>query len=36
MLNLFGDVATELLIRLDGNEGLFQAHVNGKTPVLAG
>ena len=23
MLGLFGDVATELLIRLDGDEGLF-------------
>ena len=25
MLQLFGDVATELLIRLDGDEGLFKA-----------
>jgi 3-aminobutyryl-CoA ammonia-lyase len=25
MLNLFGDVATELLIRHDGDEGLFAA-----------
>ena len=24
MLGLFGDVATELLIRLDGDEGLFE------------
>lgn len=26
MLALFGDVATELLIRLDGDEGLFRAY----------
>jgi len=26
MLGLFGDVATELLIRLDGDEGLFRAY----------
>src|SRR5438093_3994489 len=26
MLQLFGDVATELLIRLDGDEGLFRAY----------
>ncbi|HCZ15608.1 MAG TPA: 3-aminobutyryl-CoA ammonia lyase [Candidatus Accumulibacter sp.] len=26
MLNLFGDVATELLIRSDGDEGLFVAY----------
>jgi 3-aminobutyryl-CoA ammonia-lyase len=26
MLNLFGDVATELLIRYDGDEGLFRAY----------
>mgnify|MGYP001582177201 CR=1 FL=1 len=26
MLQLFGDAATELLIRLDGNEGLFRAY----------
>lgn len=26
MLNLFGDVATELLIRQDGDEGLFAAY----------
>lgn len=28
MLHLFGDVATELLIRLDGDEGLFVAYDN--------
>lgn len=28
MLQLFGDVATELLIRLDGDEGLFRAYEN--------
>ena len=26
LLALFGDVATELLIRLDGDEGLFRAY----------
>ena len=26
MLNLFGDVATELLIRHDGDEGLFAGY----------
>lgn len=26
MLQLFGDVATELLIRSDGDEGLFKAY----------
>jgi len=26
MLNLFGDVATELLIKYDGDEGLFKAY----------
>jgi 3-aminobutyryl-CoA ammonia-lyase len=26
MLALFGDVATELLIRLDGDEGLFASY----------
>ncbi len=38
MLNLFGDVATELLIRLDGDEGLFVAYemVEFKAPVYAG
>ncbi len=28
MLGLFGDVATELLIRQDGDEGLFKAYDN--------
>jgi 3-aminobutyryl-CoA ammonia-lyase len=38
MLDLFGDVATELLIRLDGDEGLFVAYdkVEFKVPVYAG
>ncbi|MHB9143901.1 MAG: 3-aminobutyryl-CoA ammonia lyase [Symbiobacteriia bacterium] len=38
MLGLFGDVATELLIRLDGDEGLFAAYdmVEFKAPVYAG
>ena len=38
MLDLFGDVATELLIRLDGDEGLFVAYdnVEFKAPVYAG
>ncbi len=38
MLNLFGDVATELLIRLDGDEGLFRAYdsVEFLAPVKAG
>lgn len=38
MLGLFGDVATELLIRLDGDEGLFVAYdkVEFKAPVFAG
>lgn len=38
MLNLFGDVATELLIRLDGDEGLFRAYdsVEFLAPVFAG
>ncbi len=38
MLNLFGDVATELLIRLDGDEGLFRAYdsVEFLAPVYAG
>jgi 3-keto-5-aminohexanoate cleavage enzyme len=38
MLALFGDVATELLIRLDGDEGLFRAYesVEFLAPVLAG
>ena len=38
MLNLFGDVATELLIRSDGDEGLFVAYDNVQfmAPVFAG
>lgn len=38
MLGLFGDVATELLIRLDGDEGLFRAYdaVDFLAPVYAG
>jgi 3-aminobutyryl-CoA ammonia-lyase len=38
MLALFGDVATELLIRLDGDEGLFAAYDSVKfvAPVYAG
>lgn len=38
MLGLFGDVATELLIRNDGDEGLFVAYsdVEFKAPVFAG
>ncbi|KAB3532735.1 3-aminobutyryl-CoA ammonia lyase [Alkaliphilus serpentinus] len=38
MLQLFGDVATELLIRQDGDEGLFVAYesVEFKAPVYAG
>lgn len=38
MLALFGDVATELLIRNDGNEGLFAAYesVEFLAPVYAG
>lgn len=38
MLELFGDVATELLIRRDGDEGLFCAYdmVEFKAPVYAG
>ena len=38
MLGLFGDVATELLIRMDGDEGLFVAYdcVEFKAPVFAG
>lgn len=38
MLALFGDVATELLIRLDGDEGLFVAYdnVEFRAPVYAG
>ncbi len=38
LLALFGDVATELLIRLDGDEGLFRAYdqVEFLAPVYAG
>lgn len=38
MLGLFGDVATELLIRYDGDEGLFRAYdsVEFLSPVVAG
>src|SRR5215469_7834374 len=38
MLALFGDAATELLIRLDGDEGLFRAYENVEflAPVFAG
>jgi 3-aminobutyryl-CoA ammonia-lyase len=38
LLHLFGDVATELLIRSDGDEGLFVAYDNIEflAPVFAG
>jgi acyl-CoA thioesterase FadM len=38
MLQLFGDVATELLIRYDGDEGLFRAYesVEFLAPVFSG
>ncbi|MCL1827506.1 MAG: hotdog fold thioesterase [Candidatus Cloacimonetes bacterium] len=38
MLQLFGDIATELLIRNDGDEGLFAGYekVEFKAPVYAG
>ena len=38
VLQLFGDVATELLIRLDGDEGLFRAYesVEFLAPVRVG
>lgn len=38
MLQLFGDVATELLIQHDGDEGLFKAYdsVEFMAPVYAG
>lgn len=38
MLQLFGDVATELLIRRDGDEGLFRAYdsIEFLAPVYAG
>ena len=38
MVHLFGDVATELLIKCDGDEGLFCAYDNEEflAPVYAG
>ena len=38
MLHLFGDIATEMLIRCDGDEGLFCAYDNVEflAPVYAG
>ncbi|HPX70988.1 MAG TPA: hotdog domain-containing protein [Bacillota bacterium] len=38
LVHLFGDVATELLIRMDGDEGLFVAYENIEflAPVYAG
>lgn len=38
LMALFGDVATEILIRLDGDEGLFRAYENVEflAPVYAG
>ena len=38
VLGLFGDVATELLIRLDGDEGLFRAYesIEFLAPIRAG
>ena len=38
VLNLFGDVATELLVRHDGDEGLFRAYssIEFLAPVHAG
>lgn len=38
VLKLFGDAATELLVRRDGDEGLFRAYssVDFLAPVLAG
>ena len=38
MLQLFGDIATELLIKCDGDEGLFRAYSNVEflAPVYAG
>ena len=36
MVHLFGDVATELLIMHDGDEGLFVAYDNVLAPVYAG
>lgn len=38
MVHLFGDVATELLIKMDGDEGLFCAYDNVEflAPIFAG
>jgi len=38
MLELFGDIATELLIRMDGDEGLFAGYerITFKAPVHVG
>lgn len=38
ILGLFGDAATELLIRIDGDEGLFRAYekVDFLAPIYAG
>ncbi len=38
VLGLFGDVATEVCIRMDGDEGLFASYsdVQFRAPVLAG
>ncbi len=38
MVHLFGDVATELLIKMDGDEGLFCAYDNVEflAPTYAG
>ncbi|HEY9722265.1 MAG TPA: hotdog domain-containing protein [Oscillatoriaceae cyanobacterium] len=38
VMEFFGDIATELLIRLDGDEGLFVAYdsVEFKAPLFAG
>lgn len=38
VLKLFGDIATELMIKLDGDEGLFKAYnsIEFKAPVYAG
>lgn len=38
MVHLFGDVATELLVKLDGDEGLFLKYTNVdfKAPTYAG
>jgi 3-aminobutyryl-CoA ammonia-lyase len=38
VLSLFGDVATEACIRMDGDEGLFASYadVQFRAPVLAG